>query len=201
LPTRRSETSSASLRRVEHHQRAADHHSLAQRDDAGGDPVPLSKPARARPLHHPDRFAAADQIAQQHRLARHQAADLVEADHRVAQPGDVLARRHRLLPAASAQVLVGEVAAIRLVGREQVLERRTPDGAGGVGAEQVLDLRRVDAGCGARLGSVTVQAARQGLAPVLAPRPGDQAIEFVGRCQGRRVLAEGPGREGGRAGV
>jgi hypothetical protein len=93
---------------------------------------------------------------------------------------------------APAQIPVGEVAAVRQIGGEQVLERCAPDSAGHILAEQVLDLGRVDAGRLAGIGGVAVEAACQRLAPLRAPRPGDQAVELVRGSQGCRVLAEGP---------
>jgi hypothetical protein len=102
---------------------------------------------------------------------------------------------------APAEVLVGEVAAVRQIGGEQVLERCAPDSAGRIRAEQVLDLGQVDAGRVAGLGGVAVEVAHQGLAPLRAPRPGDQAIEFVRGCHAVISLRKVLGRQHQRAEV
>lgn len=65
-------------------------------------------------------------------------------------------------------------------------------------AEEVLDLGRIDAGGGARLDGMVVEAWRHEFAPLLAPRPGDQAVEGVRGCRAV-VLAAGPGGNGDRA--
>jgi hypothetical protein len=112
---------------LEQHQRAADHGAVAQRDHPRGDPVPPPQPLGAALLRDAHRLAAADQVAQLHGLAGHEPAHLVEADHGPAQPGDVVARGRALLPAAPAEVVVRDVAAVRQVGGEQVLEGGAPE--------------------------------------------------------------------------
>ena len=103
--TRPSEARISSLELVvEEQQGAADNSPTAHRDDAGGDPVPLMKIARTGPFDDPDGITAADQVAQRHGLARCDLAHFVQAQHRPAQPGHVLACRHAFLP-TSAPVL------------------------------------------------------------------------------------------------
>jgi hypothetical protein len=169
---------------LEQHQRAADHGAVAQRDHPRGDPVPPPQPLGAALLRHAHRLAAADQVAQLHGLAGHEPAHLVEADHGPAQPGDVVARGRALLPAAPAEVVVRDVAAVRQVGGEQVLEGGAPEDSGGVVAEDVLDLLRRDAGAGASLGAVALDQRREGAAPLLPLGPCDQPGDVVRRGQG-----------------
>jgi hypothetical protein len=195
---------------LEQHQRAADHGAVAQRDHPRGDPVPLPQPLGAALLRDAHRLAAADQVAQLHGLAGHEPAHLVEADHGPAQPGDVVARGRALLPAAPAEVVVRDVAAVRQVGGDKVLEGGAPEDSGGVVAEDVLDLLRRYAGAGAGLGAVALDQRGEGAPPLLALGPGDQSGDVVRRGQGGYIqsgtdsdglpgLREGQGLGGGEA--
>ena len=118
------------------------------------------------------------------RSRRHEPAHLVEADHRPAQPSDVVARGRALLPAAPAEVVVGEVAAVRQVGGEQVLERCTPEHGGGIVAEDLGDVLHLDTCCGASLRAVPVEQLGEGAAPLFPLGPGDQPGDVVRRGQG-----------------
>ena len=169
---------------LEQHQRAADHGAVAQRDHPRGDPVPLPQPLGAALLRDAHRLAAADQVAQLHGLAGHEPAHLVEADHRPAQPGDVVARGRALLPAAPAQVVVRDVAAVRQVGGEQVLEGGAPEDRGGMVPEDIGDVLHLDTCRGASLGAVPVEQRGEGAAPLLPLGPGDQPGDVVRRGQG-----------------
>jgi hypothetical protein len=159
-------------------QAAGDDPSAVQLDHPRADPLPRRERPGRGALADADRLAAAQEVAGQERLAGHDAAHLVEAHHRAAQRLHVTPVGDRLLPAAAPEVVVDDVAPVRLErAAEEILERAAPDRHGVVVAEDVLDVRELDARLLAGGADVQPQRLLERLASFVASKPLDQTCE------------------------
>src|SRR3954452_22606200 len=154
-------------------QHATGHPGLVpDREQPRREPVPAGRAPRAELVPHPHRLAAAHQVAREEVAARGRVDDLVDAHDRAPQGLEVALGRDRLGPAAALEVVVDDVAAVRLeLAGEEVLERAADQLGVGVLAEQVRQLVRRHPGGPAGGGEVGGDDVLEPAAPFLARGP------------------------------
>jgi hypothetical protein len=162
-------------------QRAARHlHARTDPHDARRDPVPGFQIMRARSLAHAHRLAAPHEVARQKRLVEHDVADLVKAHHRRTKRRDIGLVRDAFVPAPPLQIVVGDVAPVIEVARQEIFERTRPGNGRVVIADDLGQLLKGYAGIGAGLAHVEIERLGEGTAPLLAANPRLQTGQAVG---------------------